>query len=144
MVWDGASHKWEQDQWNGIETILQPALWAVVEVEDQNPHQVHDEGQDEQVANEALLLVDLALSASTQLLNGLCGERGRGRGREGEGEGERGREEGERGTEFIQNNSQMAVGDIYIVQAIQQLAAVLWFLQNRVSQTYSSEQRTSQ
>ena len=88
VVWDGASHKWEQDQWNGIETILQPALRAVVEVEDQNPHQVHDEGQDEQVANEALLLVDLALSASTQLLNGLCGERGRGR----EGEGERGRE----------------------------------------------------
>ena len=98
MVCDGASHDWEQDQWNEIETILQPALWAVVEVEDQSPHKVYDEGQDEQVANEALFLVDLALSASAQLLNGLCGERGRGR----EGEGERGRErerEGERGRE---------------------------------------------
>ena len=63
MAWNGDLHDWEQNQWNGIEPILQPAVRAVVEVEDEGSNEVSDEREDEEIANEALLLVDVALPA---------------------------------------------------------------------------------
>ena len=63
MVWNGDVHDWEQNQWNGIEQVLQPAVRAVVEVEDESSNEVRNEGEDEEVADETLLLVDVALPA---------------------------------------------------------------------------------
>ena len=73
MEW-GHSHDWEQDQWNGIETVLQPALRTVVQVKHQCPQQVGDKGEEEEVGNETFLLVDIPLLLLCQLRDILSGE----------------------------------------------------------------------
>ena len=59
VAWNGNIQDWEQDQWDGIETVLQPALGAVVEVEDDGSSEIDYQRQEEEVAHEALLLVDI-------------------------------------------------------------------------------------
>lgn len=61
------SHDREQDQRNGIETVLEPSLRTIVEVEEESSQEVRGEGEEEEVANEALFLVHIPLFLVCQL-----------------------------------------------------------------------------
>ena len=87
--WNRDSHSGKQDQWNGIQTVLQPALGVKVQVEDHSSDDVGQEREKEKIANETLLIVDIPLLAFRDLLQVLGREGGREGGRERERERER-------------------------------------------------------
>ena len=67
MAWNRDLHDWEQDQWNGIEPVLKPAMGSVIDVEDDGTNEVGDEREDKKIANETLLLIHVVLSSLCQV-----------------------------------------------------------------------------
>ena len=62
----GHLHEGKEEEGEGVHSSIQPCLWQEVEVEDECPHQVGKKGEDEEEANEALLVLLAALATLCQ------------------------------------------------------------------------------
>ena len=66
------SHEGEEEEGEGVENTLRPGVGQKVEVKNDGTHEIGEEGEDEEVANETLLVLStllLLLRESLQLLS---------------------------------------------------------------------------